>query len=1207
MEVYIRMKDKCGLENAVTHTLLAMTLVYAGGMSAADAANVNEVTGNSASGAIIKENQTLSDTSLFGWKYDDVTAATGGSVTLNNADIFIGSSLTGLKGVYGGYSAGGASTGNSVSVSGYKHNTPFGNSIIYGGYAGSGAADGNKITFSNSKSSGSLYGGWGKVGDVKNSVVTITDSTISSNVCGGHTNVGTASNNEVQITNSEISYVVVGGEIFTESANANGAATNNKVTLINSSANIAYGGRVGGVFYIATGDTSANGIGDATSNTLTIESLKSGSAIDLEQIYGGTVIGKGSANGNKVILGKTGAGAVSMTDVQRLYGGGSKIGSSSLKGGDANNNTIEIKGNVTLGLSNTSSGGTTIYGGYAAAGEASGNKITVDQGATVKAYFIYGGNSSSSSDSGLSLTKNNQVIISGDVTVGNSIAGGFATGKSGVAGSVAQGNKVEVTVGGKVTGPIRGGISGYGSANENTVNVAGTVTGALVGGWSNNLGSGVGTANSNTVTVSGTVGDNIMGGYSVKGGADSNRLEITGNVTGYTYGGYAGGSRTTDNASRNTVSIGNGGTVGGNIIGGVSAKGSADNNTVQTQGSGNLGGSVYGGQTTAAAGSANGNTVELGIGRTVGGVVYGGYAKGDGSTSGSASGNKVIVSGTVNSTATQYTGTVFGGYALTGTADNNEVTISGGTIASQVMGGYSSTGAFGSGSASSNTVKIINGSTVSSDIYGGYTGMGNANSNSILIESGTIGGDIYGGHTGYGTANNNSITIRGAVDMSGRTIYGGDSSSGNAKTGNTLRFENTGGNIKAIKNIDVLGVSALSDNSKVLTITNGVADDLANTTVKLVASDSGLRVGQQITLVQANSGVIVGTTTLDQATLKKNTNAFISYDFEEVAGLSDKIAVVVTGKEADTANARALAESRIAGVALLNQSSDLLIDQGFGAVKFNGEDVVKDTYGFAITGGSSIRYNTGSFVKANGFSLIAGLAQKTTVDNGVWHWGAFFENGHSNYSTHNDGVDGAVRGDGDATYNGGGILARFDSASGMYGEASMRAGSIKNKFGGFAYNGGIGSYEDRSTYYGAYLGLGQQRQLSKNTSLDIYGKYFYTHQQGSDFEVLGEQVTTAAVKSSRMQLGGRLTKQVTAEVSYYGGVAWEYEFDGAADMAVAGADLAAPSLKGSSGIVEMGIRLKPSKTDKITLDLGAQGHFGKRRGFSGGLQINYSF
>ena len=1087
-----------------------------------------DITGNSSSGSASLSNQTQNSGGVYGWKYDDTSAATGGSVTLTNADVSYSSgSSASPKGVFGGYAANAAAQNNTVSITGTvaSGGYAFANCSIYGGYAGSGTAAGNTVTLTNAKDTSS-YGGWAVAGDAANNKIIISGGTGTS-ATGGHSNAGAASGNNVKVTDSEIEYRVVGGEIFTGSApgtTATGSASGNSIELVNSVTNTVYGGRVGGTFDVSTGDSSVVAEGDATNNTVTIESLKtSAGSVKLEQVYGGTVIGKGSANGNKVILGKTGAGAVSMTDVQRLYGGGSKIGSSSLKGGDANNNTIEIKGNVTLGLSNTSSGGTTIYGGYAAAGEASGNKITVDQGATVKAYFIYGGNSSSSSDSGLSLTKNNQVIISGDVTVGNSIAGGFATGKSGVAGSVAQGNKVEVTVGGKVTGAIRGGISAYGSANENTVNVAGTVTGALVGGWSNNLGSGVGTANSNTVTVSGTAGDNV--------------------------------------------------------IGGVSVKGNADNNTVQIQGSGNLGGSVYGGQTTAAAGSANGNTVELSTGRTVGGVVYGGYAKGDGSTSGSASGNKVIVSGTVNSTVTQYTGTVFGGYALTGTADNNEVTISGGTIAAQVMGGYSSTGTFGSGSASSNTVKIINGSTVSSDIYGGYSGMGNAYSNSILIESGTIGGDIYGG----------------------------SSSSGNAKTGNTLRFENTGGNIKAIKNIDVLGVSALADNSKALTITNGAADDLANTTVRLIAADDGLQVGKQITLLTANAGVITNSTALDQSSLKKSSNKFISYDFEEVKGQSDKIVVTVTGKEADTANARALAESRAAGVALLNQSSDLLIDQGFGAVKFNGEDVVKDTYGFAITGGSSIRYNTGSFVKANGFSLIAGLAQKTTVDNGVWHWGAFFENGHSNYSTHNDGVDGAVRGDGDATYNGGGILARFDSAGGMYGEASMRAGSIKNKFGGFAYNGGTGSYEDRSTYYGAYLGLGQQRQLSKNTSLDIYGKYFYTHQQGSDFEVLGEQVTTAAVKSSRMQIGGRLTKQVTADVSYYGGVAWEYEFDGAADMAVAGADLAAPSLKGSSGIVEMGIRLKPSKTGKITLDLGAQGHFGKRRGFSGGLQINYSF
>lgn len=903
------MKNRWRLGKAITHTLLATTFVYQGGMSVAGAAQVTEITGNASGGAISGNNITYSNTSLFGYKHDDSTAATDGAVTLTNADIFISSGTTGLKGVYGGYSAGGAATGNSVFVTGYKHSSaPFGNSVICGGYAGSGAADGNKITFTNSKSSGVLYGGWAEAGDAKNSVVTITGSTITSNVVGGHTNAGTADNNEVKITDSEISYVVVGGEIFTDGSNASGAATNNKVTLINSSANIVYGGRVGGTWGIATGDTSANGIGDATGNTLTIESLKSGSTINLEQIFGGVVTGQGNANSNKVVLGKTGAGAVTMDKVNTLYGGGSQNGGG-VRGGDANGNEIAIRSNVTLRTGTGSSNGTRIYGGYA----------------------------------------------------------------------------------------------------------------------------------------------------------------------------YAGA------------------------------------------------------------------------------------------------------------------------------ANDNEVTISGGHVADMVIGGSSSTGAFGSGTANGNKVRVTGGSSIGGAVYGGFIGMGSASINNIIIEGGTIGGDIYGGYSGYGDAINNSITISGTVDLSNRTIYGGGSVSGNVKTGNTVSFKNTGGSVKAIKNIDVLGVSALANNGNALTITNGAIGDLADTTVKLVASDSGLQVGQQITLVQANSGVITNTTSLDQATLKKNSNAFISYDFEEVAGLNDAIAVIVTGKEADTANARALAESRAAGVALLNQSSDLLIDQGFGAVKFNGEGVVKDTYGFATTGGSSIRYNTGSFVKANGFSLIAGLAQKTTVDNGVWHLGAFFENGHSNYSTHNDGVDGAVRGDGDATYNGGGILARFDSAGGMYGEASMRAGSIKNKFGGFAYNGGTGSYEDRSTYYGAYLGLGQQRQLSKNTSLDIYGKYFYTHQQGSDFEILGEQVTTAAVKSSRMQLGGRLTKQVTAEVSYYGGVAWEYEFDGAADMAVAGADLAAPSLKGSSGIVEMGIRLKPSKTGKITLDLGAQGHFGKRRGFSGGLQINYSF
>lgn len=948
------MKNRWSLGKAIARTLLAATFVYQGGMSVAGAASVTEVTGNSSGGVIIKENQTLTDTSLFGWKYNDTTTATGGSVTLNNVSIeFGGSTTTGLKGVYGGYSSGSAATGNSVTMTGGITITSPSNTIVCGGYAKAGTANGNKI---------------------------------------------------------------------------------------------------------------------------------------------------------------------------------------------------EIKS----GFTSTGSGKTTIYGGQALQGAASGNTITIDNGTVVNAYAIHGGNSAGNTADVVSQANQNQVIIGGTVEVGLNIIGGSAAGSSTKSGTTANGNKVEVTATGSVKSDIRGGYNVYGSADSNIVDVAGTITGTLYGGYSNNLGGGgIGNANNNKVTVSGTVNSpassvkEISGGYSLMGSALRNELEITGTVNVNTYGGkagYVGGN--SGNASENTISISSSGSIVGNVFGGSAAEGSTDNNTVQIKDSGTVRGSVYGGWTPSTTGSASGNTVELDTDQNVTGGVYGGYAQGTASGSGDACGNKVIVS-------------------------------------SGSIGGA---------------------------VYGGVAGKGNADSNSIVIAGGSIGKNIYGGYTsGSGTANNNSITISGAIDLSDRTIYGGFSSSGDMKTGNTVSFQKVGGSVKAIKNIDVLGVSALADNSKALNITNGAAGDLADTTVKLVTSDSGLQVGQQITLVQANNGVITNTTTLEQATLKKNSNAFISYDFEEVTGLSDAIAVIVAGKEADTANARALAESRVAGVSLLNQGADMLVNQGLGAVKANAADFGA-VYGFAMMGGSTSRYNTGSFVKANTYNIIAGVAQKTAVKNGDWHTGIYFENGHSNYNTHNESTDGAaVRGDGDATYNGGGIVARFDSASGMYGEAGVRAGSIKNKFGGFSYNGAAGGYEDKSTYYGAHVGLGKMIEVNKKTSLDVYGRYFYAHQVGSDFEVLGDEVTTASVSSERLQLGCRVTRQTAPHVSYYGGAAWEYEFDGAADMAVARAGLAAPTLKGSSGIIEMGVRLEPAKASRITLDLGAQGYFGKRRGFSGGLQVNYSF
>lgn len=91
------MKNRWRLGKAITHTLLATTFVYQGGMSVAGAAQVTEITGNASGGAISGNNITYSNTSLFGYKHDDSTAATDGAVTLTNADILLAAARPGSK------------------------------------------------------------------------------------------------------------------------------------------------------------------------------------------------------------------------------------------------------------------------------------------------------------------------------------------------------------------------------------------------------------------------------------------------------------------------------------------------------------------------------------------------------------------------------------------------------------------------------------------------------------------------------------------------------------------------------------------------------------------------------------------------------------------------------------------------------------------------------------------------------------------------------------------------------------------------------------------------------------------------------------------------------------------------------------------------------------------------------------------------------
>jgi outer membrane autotransporter protein len=127
-------------------------------------------------------------------------------------------------------------------------------------------------------------------------------------------------------------------------------------------------------------------------------------------------------------------------------------------------------------------------------------------------------------------------------------------------------------------------------------------------------------------------------------------------------------------------------------------------------------------------------------------------------------------------------------------------------------------------------------------------------------------------------------------------------------------------------------------------------------------------------------------------------------------------------------------------------------------------------------------------------------------------------------------------------------------------------------------------------------------------SLDVYGKYFWTHQDGTSVRLsTGDPVDFEAVNSHRARFGGRLSYAVNEFVSPYIGAAFEHEFDGEARAATNGYSIEAPTMRGSTGMGELGLAIRPSAAVPLTIELGVQGYTGKREGVTGSLQLKFEF
>jgi len=261
----------------------------------------------------------------------------------------------------------------------------------------------------------------------------------------------------------------------------------------------------------------------------------------------------------------------------------------------------------------------------------------------------------------------------------------------------------------------------------------------------------------------------------------------------------------------------------------------------------------------------------------------------------------------------------------------------------------------------------------------------------------------------------------------------------------------------------------------------------------------------------------------------------------------------------------------------------------------------------------SIKHNTGSSVDLDSFTLAAGLAHGTDLTSGNLTVGAFVEYGHGSYDTYNSFNNAApVHGNGDSDFVGGGVLGRMELGKGTsypYIEGSARAGQVKNEFTApdlRDFAGTRAKYDSSSAYYGAHVGAGYVLGIGP-ASLDLYGRYLWTHEDGDDVKLsTGETVNFDDVNSQRTQLGARLTWAMKY-VNPYVGVAWEHEFDGEASASVYGYSLDTPSMKGDTGIGEIGVTLAQTVSKNIGLDLGLQGYTGQKEGIAGTARLSFNW
>ncbi|MBR1662132.1 MAG: hypothetical protein IJ694_07665 [Acidaminococcaceae bacterium] len=1018
-------------------------------------------------------------------------------------------------------------------------------------------------TVGNLPYTGNVYGGYSHSGNAENNTVILSKEegkeapVLKGTLYGGYSVGGSVTKNEVTVNGGEVKSYVQGG--YSEKANAE----NNTVTVS--------GGTVVGV----SGGRSLRA--NAGNNTVTIT--------------GGTV-------GNLPYTGN-------------VYGGGSA------SDGDAISNTVAISGGTVNG---------NVYGGQSVLGDAKANEVTISGGTLGRFTYVYGGLSEQGAAGGTAAKDGNKVTITGG-TVGT-VQGGYSLGD-------ASYNSV-VIAGGTVQGNAYGGESTQGNALNNSVTVKEGTAGWVFGGHTKLTGM---KAAGNKVTITGGTVSTVVGG--LVDDKDEN-------------GDSVGGSSNPASATENTVEI-RGGTVNGDVYGGRSMLGPAERNTVILAKEGKeapvINGTLYGG----VGGSVKNNTLQVEAAGLSAPEIrnFDNYKfvlpsdikagdntmlklKGQGENL-TIDGNKVSVTlhelnlkhGESVSLLSVESGQTISGsnldrlweqpfqdaspdnsVVLRGTERHRLYVDTGNTRLNYAIDHIAVDTVQLGATDWQKDATLLHG-TSDAYLYDKVTALDTAKFAMRFAKPETV---AVGDSMTLLAANN---TLRDMVaetkqnayqftPVAGVTVDAAITGSLVAKSGNVTYTvdENRAGKL-TFGNVQWKDSGALLKRPGNITFAGAEVD-----TQKIHFTNvEQLKANQKMTLV-SDFGNSVGTITGDHYTVGTTLHGKGKASLQG----SDLVYTVETGTHkhdpAPTPDPVPEAQPQThnvlmamtAGMQMVKQGGDFMDKAASGLGASENTDADGGSV-FAAVGGGAGRTETGSHVKTHTWNGIVAVGASRKIESGTFQWGVFGEYGKGNYSLHND----TGRGDGDAHYAGGGLLAKWTNKHDVYTEVGVRLGRMSDKASDLLEDadGNRYGYDIHTNYYGAHLGFGKVFRYKGWRSLDVYGKYFYTKRDGADFEA-GGHYSLDSVKSSVLRVGARYGTS-DKRWNWYGGLAYEYEFDGKSTGTADGRPIRAASIKGGSVRGEVGLRMEATQKNPWQADISLTGYAGRHRGFGGNVSVAYTF